>query len=112
MLSVTASAQAEVIPFGKYFAKNSELAIVMAINQRVRAKAALSKDKGINIASPDLGLARISDKGKFKATQGSLKRLGEFMNLNRALLCAVGISSKPRAKLVTIARQAGARRAD
>lgn len=40
--------------------------------------------------------------------QGDLKRLGELMNLNHALLYAVGVSSEPIEKLVNTARKAGA----
>lgn len=40
--------------------------------------------------------------------QGELKQVGEFMNINHALLCAVGVSSEPLERLVYAARKAGA----
>jgi mevalonate kinase len=40
--------------------------------------------------------------------QGDLKRLGELMSINHALLYAVGVSSEPLEKLVYAARNSGA----
>jgi mevalonate kinase len=40
--------------------------------------------------------------------QGNLNRLGELMNINHALLYAVGVSCEPLEKLVYAARKAGA----
>ena len=39
---------------------------------------------------------------------GDLNALGELMNLNHALLCAVGVSNEPLERLVYAARKAGA----
>jgi mevalonate kinase len=39
---------------------------------------------------------------------GDLETLGEMMNINHALLCAVGVSNEPLDKMVYTARKAGA----
>ena len=40
--------------------------------------------------------------------QGDIETLGELMDINHALLCAVGVSSEPLERLITHARRAGA----
>lgn len=73
------------------------------------AKVRQNKEKYPSIINPIIKTGgEIATQAVEALKQGDLKRLGELMNINQALLYAVGVSSEPLEKLVYAARDAGA----
>jgi mevalonate kinase len=97
-----------VILLGEHFVVHGEPAVVLAIDQRATVTAEPRKDKKICIKSKAMKCSGYFENDRFYSKKGDLETLGEMMNINHALLCAVGVSNEPIDKMVYAAREAGA----
>lgn len=72
-MGVIASAPAKAILFGEHFVVYGEPAIVLAIDKRARAEAALRDDQRLYLRSVNLNFSGYFREGKFKMEEGDPK---------------------------------------
>ncbi len=97
-----------MILLGEHFVVHGEPAVVLTIDQRATVTAEPRKDKKVWIKSKAMKCSGYSEDDRFYSKKGDLETLGEMMNINHSLLCAVGVLNEPIDKMVYAARKAGA----